>query len=87
MMKVSLDFEVGNITCATSPGKFCRFLRVSHLGTRHSCALFLDKVERTSTPLRENDQGWLERCPDCLEAFPPEVAEEKRSKEEEDGRE
>ena len=70
-MKVFMEFEIGNTTCAIEPGKFCRFLRVSYLGSRHSCSLFLGS-DRASYPIFENDSGGLARCPQCLEAFPAE---------------
>ena len=70
-MKVFMEFEIGNTTCAVEPGKFCRFLKVSNFGSRYHCGLFLDSY-RAAYPIFENDSGWLARCPQCLEAFPPE---------------
>ncbi len=70
-MKVFTEFEIGNTTCAIEPGKFCRFLRVSHYGSRYSCTLFLG-LDGAPYLIFENDSGWLTRCQRCLEAFPPE---------------
>lgn len=70
-MKVFLEFEIGNGTCAIGPGTFCRFCCVSNFGTKYSCSLFL--YDRENATLNDNDLGWLERCPACMEAFPKEA--------------
>ena len=64
-MKVSIEYECGETTCAIEPGKFCKFVRVSHFGTYFSCALFLGP-DRANRHLEDNENGWLARCEECL---------------------
>jgi hypothetical protein len=61
MVKVTLSYECGETTCATEPGKFCRFLGAIHFGQVPVCMLF-DNRE-----LQEKE-GWTQRCEECLEA-------------------
>lgn len=58
-MKVNLELEMGETTCASEPGKFCQMLRSRNFGTEFFCGLFEEK-------LFENGDGWLERCPKCV---------------------
>ena len=59
-MKATIQFECGETTCASEPGKFCRFLRTELCGTKWMCNAFEE-------PLREDlEDGWLQRCSQCL---------------------
>lgn len=68
-MKVSIEYECGEKTCAVAPGKFCRFVRVSRFGKRYSCARFFD-AGGDPQGLKDSSEGWLARCKQCLEANP-----------------
>jgi len=59
----TLTFEHGQATCASEPGKFCRFFGTSGFGTRYVCTLF------DNAPLHSQG-GWVQRCPECLKAYP-----------------
>jgi hypothetical protein len=61
-MKSKLIIEHGETTCASKPGKFCRFLGETHFRTVPVCMLFNRK-------LQEDDYGWIKRCDKCLEEF------------------
>jgi len=65
-MKIQIEFECGEKTCAYAPGKFCRFLKTSHFGTRYQCSLFVDE-DRLPVAILEGEDGWLQRCEECLE--------------------
>jgi hypothetical protein len=66
-MKANLNIEIecGGNTCASEPGKFCRFLGTTHFGTRPVCRLF-PTPEDSHASLKEKD-GWVQRCKACLE--------------------
>jgi hypothetical protein len=59
--------EMGESTCASAPGKFCRMVRTRSFGQKFFCALH-------ETDLFDDEDGWLQRCPECLKEF-PETAE------------
>ena len=61
-MKSKLIIEHGETTCASRPGKFCRFLGETHFGTVPVCMLFDQK-------LQEDENGWVKRCGKCFEEF------------------
>jgi hypothetical protein len=62
-MKAKLVFECGEMTCATTPGKFCRFLLLHPLGGG-VCRLF-DECELY--PYDSGPKaGWVARCSECL---------------------
>lgn len=58
----SLEFKTGETTCAYEYGKFCPFLKSKNFGTVYICGYF-------DETLAENDQGCIERCPECLYKF------------------
>jgi len=58
VMKIVITTYCGKNTCAAAPGKFCRFVCSTVLGTKPICALY-------SAPLWEVN-GWLRRCEECL---------------------
>ena len=70
-MKVNLELEMGNTTCAAAPGKFCPFVRIRSFGKIWECTLF-SYLDGVNVRLLENRDGWLKRCEECLEKWPPE---------------
>lgn len=61
----TITFVTGEKTCASAPGKFCRWQGTKNFGTTPVCMLFDD------ARLWENVKGgWLMRCPECLKTFP-----------------
>ena len=64
-VKLEIIIECGEHTCASEPGKFCRFLGSMRFGTIPLCLLFPDR-ESSHTLLEEKD-GWLQRCDACKE--------------------
>ncbi len=58
----TIKFEHGVKTCASEPGKFCRWQGTQGFGTRQVCLLF------DGCPLFTED-GWLQRCGQCVEEF------------------
>lgn len=58
-MKSYIMIEHGEKTCASEPGKFCRFLGAKSFGTVPVCMLFENRL------LNEKD-GWVLRHKDCL---------------------
>jgi hypothetical protein len=73
-MKASIEFEMGERTCAIEPGKFCRWLAAKRFGTIPVCLLFRDR-DGDEFGLLAKD-GWTQRCPPCLDQFPPPVKDE-----------
>lgn len=64
--QVTFPIDCGDTTCASKPGKFCRFYGSRNFGQVPVCTLF--PAERGwFTDLPEKD-GWVQRCPACLEA-------------------
>lgn len=53
---LKFDIECGDITCASEPGKFCRFFQCDVFG-KSSCFIF--------GQLSEKD-GWVQKHQDCL---------------------
>jgi hypothetical protein len=58
---IRLETECGERTCASTPGKFCRFVKSKNFGTEFVCILFDRKLF--------DEGGWLQRCGECLEEF------------------
>ena len=73
-MKYSLNIliEAGEKTCASEPGKFCRFVGTWRMGSVAVCMLFPEPnpgyKESGMTALKESEKGWLLRCQACLDA-------------------
>lgn len=66
-IKLSFIIECGEKTCASSPGKFCKFFGSRRFGTIACCLLFPDKEGLSFTELdTDNDGEWTLRCEDCL---------------------
>lgn len=82
---LNLEIECGEITCASEPGKFCRFLTTRRFGTVHFCRLWYDQDEKgRPLPLDTVDgspEGWLKRRPECLAAEYPMIQYEIRGAE------
>ena len=57
MKKLTFDIECGEKTCASEPGKFCKFLRLGFGQRKQSCVLF-GRVD--------DKDGWIQRHKDCL---------------------
>jgi hypothetical protein len=74
-----LPLEMGETTCASEPGKFCRFAGVAGMCGKHTiCLLFGDDP----SPLKKHGftnlyvvDGWTRRCKACLDMFPTEVTQ------------
>lgn len=74
-MKFKIEFEIecGEFTCASAPGKWCRFARTQRFGTEVYCEKFSSTRSKFGQlgfrfePLEVKD-GWTMRHPDCLEA-------------------
>lgn len=63
--RLNILIECGEKTCASSPGKFCKYLWVRRFGTESVCSLFPSEPD-TCTVLDAED-GWTQRCQACLE--------------------
>ena len=63
----TIKIEHGETTCASEPGKFCRFLGTKNFGTQPVCMLNGD------LPLFEHSEGekkgWLARSGACINEF------------------
>ena len=69
--KATITIDAGEKTCASEPGKFCRYVGQKAFGTKHVCTFpFLS--ETTDYPRLYDVDGWLMRLPVCLETFLPE---------------
>lgn len=62
-MKRSIEFECGGTTCASEPGKFCRFLDMGRWGAHPHCTAFNHPLFTDGDGL----SGWLQRCEPCME--------------------
>jgi len=58
-----LPITCGERTCASEPGKFCRYLTNTSFGSCFHCQLF--SLANGLEQLKEK-QGWLQRHPLCL---------------------
>lgn len=65
-VELRVRVECGATTCASSPGKFCKYVGARKMGTVSICLLF-PSIDTSFTDL-EDDDGWLQRCPDCISA-------------------
>ena len=66
MKTLQLQINCGEKTCASEPGKFCRFVRTRKFGTIHFCSLWHDTDDKgRPVPLEEVD-GWLLRRSACF---------------------
>lgn len=63
-VRVSIELECGERTCASKPGEFCRFLVAKADGSWPRCVLFGQYVFDGDGSI----QGWLLRCSECLAA-------------------
>lgn len=67
-MKITLDIECGEATCASRPGEFCQFLRTSKFGLIYYCAIW-HEVNSKGTPIALREKhGWLLRRQECFDA-------------------
>jgi len=57
----------GETTCASEPGKFCRFLGSKKFGLIPVCLLFGETLD---VHHQQHDKaGWVARCGQCHEEF------------------
>lgn len=63
---LKITINCGETTCASEPGKFCRYMGTKYFGTQFICMLFPDGYEFTF--LFDDKNGWLQRCKACLDA-------------------
>ena len=61
---LEIEISCGRTTCATEPGKFCRFTGTARFGTITVCSLF-PSDKHSYTELKDVD-GWIIRCEDCM---------------------
>ncbi len=61
-MRVLIAIDCGEKTCASEPGKFCRFVRAGSFGTEWHCAAYEKRLDTTDG----KETGWLARLPECL---------------------
>ena len=64
-MEIILKTKCGENTCASEPGKFCRFFATKSFGTTMWCSWF-------NVRLLDKD-GWVQRAPECKEMFKEET--------------
>jgi len=57
-MKIKVETECGDKTCAVKPRVFCLFLRIGSFGQGAYCSLYCTRLL---------DLGWIQRCDKCLE--------------------
>ena len=63
---LQLPITCGDKTCASEPGKFCRFLQATKFGQNHFCLIWHETDGRGKPlPIEEKD-GWLQRRSECL---------------------
>jgi hypothetical protein len=60
----------GETTCAESKGIFCKFFTHQFMQEGYGYCLQYDKL------LRENDDGWIVRCDECLKEHKNKYQEE-----------
>lgn len=65
MQTLSIQIDCGETTCASEPGKFCKFLGSIKLGQVPVCLLFPSSSD-SYTVLEDN--GFVQRCQTCLSA-------------------
>lgn len=70
--KSILVYKHGEMTCASKPGEFCRFLGAKSFGQQPWCLLFDEKL--FAGP---ENRGWVERCAKCLQVESEEVYRER----------
>ena len=61
--KLQLPIICGKTRCYSGPDKPCGFVRTGHFGTKWYCHIFHSEEE-----LKEDEQSWLLRWPECIEA-------------------
>ena len=61
--KLAISITCGELTCASEPGKFCRFSGTRRFGTEFVCMLFPSEDSFTHLVIKN---GWAQRCNACL---------------------
>ena len=68
MKSILFDINCGEKTCASEPGKFCKWVRTRKFGAIYFCHLWhAEDIHGKQQSLEEKD-GWLMRRPECLNA-------------------
>ena len=73
LKQIRITIECGEFTCASEPGKFCKFVGTRRMGAEYVCRLFPsedDSYLRLQT-LDNKPNGWLARCSECLKCCNP----------------
>lgn len=68
-VRIEINIECGENTCASEPGKFCEYAGSMKFGSIPVCMLFngQDRSGGTSQTILEEKDGWVQRCPACKE--------------------
>jgi hypothetical protein len=66
-VQIVINIECGENTCASEPGKFCKYTGAKAFGTIPFCLLFQENLEATTGTNGEHGMGWLQRCNSCKE--------------------
>ncbi len=69
-LTASETIDCGKKTCASEPGKFCRFIGSRKFGQIAICTLFVAEGRKGMefVMLDERD-GWVIRCDQCIQHF------------------
>ena len=67
-MRLVIEIQCGAKTCATEPGKFCKYVGSRRLGTQPVCLLFPGNNAAHTDLYAEPGESWLMRCDACLAA-------------------
>jgi hypothetical protein len=65
-----LPLNCGDKTCASEPGKFCKFMLTRHFGQDFYCQIFgpVDMRGRPESLPQSGPYGWTLRWPECIAA-------------------
>lgn len=65
----TIEIECGETTCASEPGKFCKYLARMSFGRIPVCTFFSNEIAGFTRLYEDEPNGWLRRCPQCLKEF------------------
>ena len=65
----TIEIECEKTTCASKPGKFCRYVGGLSFGTIPVCLFFRDEIGGLTRLYENEPNGWLQRCPECIREF------------------
>lgn len=75
MKTLKIEIDCGDKTCASEPGKFCKYIRSRKYGQIHFCQLWHNEDGHGRPLQMEEKDGWLLRRPECLACTETEEAE------------